>query len=356
MNEFVTAISSIFVLISILFSIGRRLSKYLIFCAVFFFILTDGLRWQMGTDWQSYLDNFNFIDDKFTPGFDIGFEYYTLLLKNIFDNYSFYLLTNSFLIFGILFYTFNKFGDNNFNGFLYSFCILIWYSGSMRQLISVSLLCIAITYVIERKILLYFILIIIGSFFHFSLLFCLPFYFFYNRSFIYVSVFFIIIFISVFLLKDYIIYIENMLALISPDKDFSDRLYGGLDTNVILGYGRKIGLYLILLLYMFKLNLFYNRRIVFLFSISSFSILLYHFAVNYSPIVASRLDIYTGVLFTGFLIAEISKHTKTKMQKISLFILVFFYITINYSRLEFMDLFHPYSGIFYNYEFNRELY
>jgi hypothetical protein len=356
MNEFVTAISSISVIISIFLSNGRRLSKYLILFAVFFFILTDGLRWQMGTDWQSYFDNYNFIDDKFTPGFDIGFEYYTLLLKNLFDNYSFYLLTNSFLIFGILFYTFKKFGDNNFIGFLYTFCILIWYSGSMRQLIAVSLLCIAISYLIERKILLYFILVIIGSFFHFSLLFCLPFYFFYNRSFKFFSIFFILMFIIVFLLKGYIIYFENILSLLSPDKDFSNRLYGGLDTNIILGYGRKILLYLIFFIYIIKLKLLYNKRIVFLFSISSFSILLYHFAVNYSPIVASRLDIYTGVLFTAFLIAEISKHTKSKMQKMSLFIVVFFYIIINYSRLEFMDLFHPYSGIFYNVEFNRVLY
>lgn len=356
MNEFITSLASFIVLISILFSNGRNLSKYLIFLTVLFFILTDGLRWQMGTDWQSYKDNFSFIDDKFTPGFDIGFEYYTLFLKTIFDNYSFYLLINSSLIFGILYYTFKRFGDYFFIGFIYTFSILIWYSGSMRQLISVSLLCISFKFLLNRSFIPYVTLIIIGSFFHFSLLFCLPFYFLYNVSFKYFSFFFISIFIIVFLLKDYIIYFENILSLLSPDKDFSNRLYGGLETNFILGYGRKILLYFILLLFMYNLNLFNSKRIVFLFSLSSFSILLYHFAVNYSPIVASRLDIYTGVVFTGFLIAEISKYTKTKLQKLSLFFVVFFYIIINYSRLEFMDLFHPYSGIFYNYEFNRVLY
>jgi hypothetical protein len=143
---------------------------------------------------------------------------------------------------------------------------------------------------------------------------------------------------------------------LTPDKDFSDRLYGGLKTNVILGYGRKVLLYFFLLLFLKKNNLIRNEKIIFLFSVSSLSIILYHFAVNYSPIVASRLDIYTGVFFSGVLIAEISKNIQNKVQKLTLFFVVIIFVLINYSRLEFMDLFHPYSGLFYNYDLNRVLY
>lgn len=355
MNEVINLLLFFFILFSILFT-NKKLNKYFVLLLTLVFVMSDGLRWQMGTDWESYKDNFEFIYEKFTPGFDIGFEYYTLAIRSIIDNYSFYLLINSTLIFIVLFFFFRKLGDNYFIGFFYSFSILIWYSGSMRQLLSLSFLCFSIKYIYNRNFLFYSILILLGALFHYSMLFCLPFYFLYKIKFEIYILIFVVLILTIFLIKDYIILFENFLTILTPDKDFSDRLYGGLKTNVLLGYGRKILLYFILFLFLKKNNLIRNKKIVFLFSVSSLSIILYHFAVNYSPIVASRLDIYTGVFFSGVLIAEISKNIQNKVQKLSLFFVVIIFVLINYSRLEFMDLFHPYSGLFYNYNLNRVLY
>ncbi len=110
MNEFVTIGLSFFVLLSILPGKLNRVSKLAIFGIVLFFILADGLRWQMGTDWQSYKDNYDLIQEKFTPGFDIGFEYFTLFMNSIHNNYSLYLFVISFFIFGVLFYKFKEVG------------------------------------------------------------------------------------------------------------------------------------------------------------------------------------------------------------------------------------------------------
>ena len=356
MHEFVTVISIFFIFISIQIKKGDLIAKKLILLATIIFIIFDGTRWQMGTDWNTYKSNYELIFDHFTPGFDLGFEYYTITLKSIFDNYTFYLLSTASLIFGSLFFIFNKINDKYYIGFLYTFSILIWYSHSMRQLLSVSLLSISIISFYKRNFFAYAFFILIGTTVHFSLIFCLPLYFIYNLNIKSFAIFFISLFIMTYFFKDYLIYLDNLLSILQPDRDFNGRLDSGLKTNFILGYGRKISIYFILFLYIYKLNLFRDKIIISLFSISSISILLYHFAVNFSPIVASRLDIYTGVIFTGFLITEISKKTKTKYQKYLLFTCVVFYIFINYSRLEFMDLFHPYSGLFYNYNYNRILY
>ena len=213
------------------------------------------------------------------------------------------------------------------------------------------------TYIFNRKLLYFTIIITIGSFFHSSLLFMFPFYFLYGIS--NKSLFFIII--SIFLLS-YLIgpllkTLESIIQIIQPGKDLMSRLDDKLDTNKILGYGRKI--YTILGFYFFysinKTNKT-DKKITFFLHVSYFSFILYYLGVNYISILASRLDIYIAIISTSILAGLIGNSLPTKKHKIIFFFFITSLVIIYYLRLEFMDLFHPYSSIFYNYNYNRKLY
>ena len=61
-------------------------------------VLQIGLRWETGTDWKPYLDNFENSQDSSIllinalTGIEIGYGFFVFLIKKIFDNYSFFLL------------------------------------------------------------------------------------------------------------------------------------------------------------------------------------------------------------------------------------------------------------------------
>lgn len=56
------------------------------------------------------------------------------------------------------------------------------------------------------------------------------------------------------------------------------------------------------------------------------------------------------------LIGLLDKSFNTKGNRLFLFFFVASLVGVFYYRLEFMDLFHPYSSIFYNYDLHRDLY
>jgi hypothetical protein len=94
----------------------------------------------------------------------------------------------------------------------------------------------------------------------------------------------------------------------------------------------------------------------FYFKMLFFSIFFYIIGSFYIEHVSSRLDVFTGFICTPILIGLIDNKLINKKDRCCFFFLVLFFNLIFYSRLEFFDLYHPYTSIFYNTDYIRNLY
>ena len=76
MIEIFTIISGIFLPFSFFSSKFKKNELTIVLILIFGIIFFDGLRWEMGTDWYNYLNNFQKINIRWTPGFEFGYQYH----------------------------------------------------------------------------------------------------------------------------------------------------------------------------------------------------------------------------------------------------------------------------------------
>lgn len=322
-------------------------------------VLFDGLRWEMGTDWLNYLKNFENINQRFTPGMEIGFNYYVSFIASLTKNYSVYLLITSFLIYYGTIYKSYFISDKGFASIFIIISMLTWYSGGQRQMLACSIFILSIPYILERRFLMYFIFSMIGLSFHISYIILIPLYFLYgisHKKFIIIN----LIFIGLsFIFYQIILNLAFLFEIFNPGKDISERFNSSLQSNPILGFGRKIAVLApLVFFYLRNEKIFYNRKVKFFFHMSLFSFTIYFLGYNYIGILASRLNIYFEILGIGLFLGSIQKKLISKQMK-SIFILYcIFIVVLNYMLLADwgFNLFHPYSSIFYNYDLNRMLF
>jgi hypothetical protein len=364
MIELFTIASAI---ISFLSIIGIIKSRVLIFwLLVILLLIFDGLRWEMGTDWNNYYDIFmladTYVEMGKPPGFEYGYIYYNSLIRFFTDNYSYFLfITTAFIYIGI-FFAVAKITNYSLLSLFYLFSTLPWYSGSLRQMMASVFFVFAIKAVIDRKIYVFFACIIAGVFFHNSIIVFIPIYFLYGLSAtILIFIYGFLVLISVY--SRQLIYILDYLLSFYTDRTYSHRIGGTLaQSSPVLGMTRKIltviGVYFFVhyTIYMKNIDPYYWDKIKFLLFLVFLSPIFYYIGTYHISYVSSRLDIYVGILSLAMLIGVLDTTLKITVNRIFLFFFVIALSAVFYYRLEYMSLFHPYSSIFYNFELHRELF
>lgn len=336
----------------------KKINKILLVFIIFIFIIFDGLRWETGTDWENYKYSFdNALDINFN--FEIGYSFYIYLFRNITDNYSIFLLSTSLLFYSIIFYKIFIFSNKSFFSIFFLIGTLPWYSGAIRQMISLIFFLFAIDYCIKRNYLKFITFVFIGITFHTLMFLNIFMYLIFDLSILSFIVIFFFILLILFTFKTYIIQLQLILDILRPEKSYDKYLSGGSSSsginNFILGISRKIYTYFILFIFdkKYKKN---NSVFNFFFYLSLFSILSYIIGIYLIAGFSSRADIYYGIISTSILIGLIENKIKSKFNKILFFIFIFSLLIINYYRLEYLDLFQPYKSIFYNQNYFRDLY
>jgi hypothetical protein len=319
----------------------------------------------MGTDWMNYHDNFMKALENQQSGMELGFQFYTNLIRTLTDSYTIYLLITSIFIYVGIFYTIFKYTKYSFLSIFYLTMCLTWYSGSLRQMLAIVFFTISIKFLIDRKLFKFLLFVFIGATFHTTILAFLPIYWLYGITFIT----YIFIFLSLFIISSLsgtiLIQLDTIIQYFNPGKTIENRVGGGLEgSNPLLGFSRKI-------LTTFGYYYFYNKTYIktrgskfytdlsFLFYVCCLSILFYFLGTYYLEHLSSRLDIYSGIICASIFIGKIEYFLQTyslKILNILFYLFILFLCIIYYSRLEYMDLFHPYSSIFYNYNLRRFLY
>ena len=361
MIETFTIICGIIAFFSILKEIKHK--KIVFWSFLLLLILFDGLRWEMGTDWGNYYAYFRVADVFIQPGFEPGFIFYTFVIRSITDNYSVYLLITTAFIYVGTFSVVFKMTNYSFLSLFYLTGTLPWYSGSLREMMACVFFTFALNAAIERKFINFVVLVIIGLMLHTTIIVFLPIYWLYGLSSVTLFILFILLAIGSIFSEDLIYMLDWIVHYYGFNKSFSSRIGGALGlSNPFYGFLRKIFTLtgFIGFSYMAKTsNIMENvqwNKIKFILFLSCLSIILYYIGTYHIEHVSSRLDIYTGIISTSVLIGLLDKSFCRIENRMILYLFVLALVGVFYYRLEFMDLFHPYSSVFYNYGLHRDLY
>jgi len=351
-------------IIAFLSTLKEIKSKNIIFWSfTILLVMFDGLRWEMGTDWGNYFEYFSVADVFVQPGFEPGFILYTSIIRNITDNYSVYLLlTTAFIYIGI-FYTVFKITNYSFLSLFYLTATLPWYSGSLRQMMACVFFTLALKATINKKIVQFLLFIMLGLMFHTTVIVFLPIYWLYGMSSAALLFLFLLLTFGSIFSRNLIYMLDWVVHYYGFNKSFSSRIGGGLElSNPILGFLRKIFTLTGFIVFSYITKTSNNmdddrwNKIKFTLFLSCMSIILYYVGTYHVEHVSSRLDIYTSIIATSILIGLLDRFFNKRSNKILLYFFVMALIVVFYSRLEFMELFHPYSSIFYNYDLHRDLF
>jgi len=360
MIEYFTIAAAVIALISIKSDFQN---KNLIFLIIIFpMSILDGLRWEMGTDWISYYSYFTDANIDIGRSFDPGFLLYTDLFKSVTDNYSVYLLSISLFTYFGIFYGIFIITEKNFLSMFYLIGTLPWYAGSLRQMIAVVFFVWALKAVIDREPLKYIILMLLGISFHATLILFSLIYIFYGIS----TVSYIALFLFIIACLPFLSGLLNVLQFIVDFYGFKKNVlqYAGGTlhlSNPILGGLRKIltisGLFVFSTIAGSSINTDYYKwqKIKYFLALSSLSIIFYYIGAYQISHVSSRVDLYVSIIATSILIGLIDNSINKKTTKIIFYIFICSLVGVFYYRLMWLDLFHPYSSIFYNYDLHRQL-
>ncbi|MBU3073201.1 EpsG family protein [Clostridium estertheticum] len=180
------------------------MKKNIAFFICVFFMFLSTIRWESGTDWNSYYNFFKYTSGWSSNGyneFEIGYTLLNILIKNIFNNYTFFLLAGSIIIGivqykSIIRYNFQNndyniqkvYQHNKDNQLLQSpiFSLLVlWslYLGNVffvRSTIAYTILFYSIRFIQKKKLLKFIFSVLLAMSIHMTALFFLPAYYIYH--------------------------------------------------------------------------------------------------------------------------------------------------------------------------------
>ncbi|MDY0193881.1 MAG: EpsG family protein [Aliarcobacter butzleri] len=165
--------------------LDRKNTKLYYIIFLYFLILFAGLRYNIGVDYQSYIDFFNLI----LSGQDIYMEDSFILLVK-FINFIGGTEQLLFFIYAFLTITFTSkfieyFSQNKVLSLYIYFTFAVFYFASfngVRQALAVAIFVYSIKFIIEKNLLKYILFIVIATFIHKTAILMLPLYFILNKK------------------------------------------------------------------------------------------------------------------------------------------------------------------------------
>jgi hypothetical protein len=364
-------ITVLFIFILGFFDLSLKLSdfqkKTLILLLYLVMVIQIGLRWETGTDWNPYLENFQASDDyniiilNSFVGFEIGYGTLAFFIKQVFNSYSVFLFLHAVIFYLVIFRTAKKYSPFFFVTIIFFYATTLGVVGSNRQLLAIIICLIGLDFVFEKKPFKFLGIIIFASLFH-TTAFLFGIYYFLNRNFKSITI------ISVLLLS----FIIGKTGL--PFLIFSKfgGVFGELASTKTLAYseGRDATLEVSLGFFgLFKRLLFIaiftynysslNARLMYykvLYNGYVFGMVVYFLFASSLLILVNRGSLYFNIM-ESFLISCQFLVFQKRLDRLCLFFILLL-ISIGFlfqSVSAYPDLFDPYKSLFYNSDFVRDM-
>jgi len=337
---------------------------------IFLFLLLvvqTGFRWETGTDWTPYLENFKNTDNiaivvvNSLIGFEPGYGFFVYLVHTFTDSYTVFLVIHAFIYYLLIFKANNKISPFPFVSLLLFYVSTIGVLGSNRQLIALSICLYSMQFIYIKQPSKFFSLVILAFFFHTTALIFLVFYFL-NRDFKKYQVFGILLFSFIvgntslpnFLFSN----LGNILGEASASKAliYSEKGSLGDFSLSTLGIIRRFFYFFIFFIsYDSICKKFISYKL--LFNGFLFGLIFYFLFSNSLLILVNRGSLYFNVMEVFLITCQllIFRRNRDKFIFLVLFFFYSFYLFFQ-SISVYSDLFLPYKGVFINTDFNRSLY
>lgn len=344
--------------------------RYLKLCNVLLYLLLViqvGLRWETGTDWLPYLNNFldtvsvDIVLVNSLLGFEIGYGFLVYSIRSITQDYTVFLLIHALVYYYLIFKANRQISPLPSLSLLLFYVATMGVLGSNRQLIALAICLCSLQYVVERKPIKFFLLIGVAFLFHTTaLLFSV--YYFLNRDFkkhyIYGALIFAFIIGKTSIPNLLFSGLGNLLGGASASKAeiYSEKDSLGNFSLSIVGLIRRLFYFVVFYLSYDKLSK-KLKTYKLVFNGFLFGLVFYFLFSNSLLILVNRGSIYFNVMEV-FLITSLPFLFKTHKDKIIIIFILFLYSFYLFfqSISVYSDLFLPYKGVFINSEYKRNLY
>ena len=100
-------------------------------------IMFDGLRWESGTDWDSYHDYFTYCLGHDNEFMEYGYKISNMLIRVLTDNYTIFLILYSLFFYSMLFRFLQRYSDVFFLSLFLYVATFLPYQGMHRQLLAI---------------------------------------------------------------------------------------------------------------------------------------------------------------------------------------------------------------------------
>ncbi|WP_029935154.1 EpsG family protein [Thiomicrospira pelophila] len=330
----------------VLFSAWIFRNRYFSFIPIAIIIFIFGLRVDVGTDYQNYVDIYQriylgdtyFLQEKLEP----IFYYFTLIFTKLGTGSEVYILFTVLFTYVMLWLTSKKINLNYFI-FIYSFIIfgfLFSFNNIVKQGISIVLVLYAfISFSNDKIIIKYLLILAVASFIHYSALigvFLIFFYFYPVLSFLALaaSLFSFSFFIDIVFASGYV---PNNLH--GYFMNIEKNVQGGLGMRPVF----EVLIFLILFIYLFLIRGFYKHKEVLLyFSVTFSGVLLNCMLIDYGYFIRLANYFYIFIIiFFSIVVFYLSAY-----EKFFLYAFLLLYGSMLFYRNITSEQYLPYSNVF----------
>lgn len=354
----------ILVILAFIEVLGIKIKKHFALLIIILFFLLAAFRWEIGTDWESYLSNFRIANDMglieyikvFSGFYEYGYVILTGIIGFLTNNYNFYL---SFVALIIFILTYSRLFSRSkliYISLLAIFCFSFAYMFSVpRQGIAIAVVFYSIKYIEEKSKFKFIIAVLIATMFHSSALIFLPAYFIFYLK-ISVKKYLIGMFLALFCgiaAVEILSFINNMGIL--PGK-ISERISSYLTTKYVDNASRALIVdiliktltrgFVIVLIFLFLLKI-KNKDENLNGYINFYYVSTYLYIISFfTSEVFSRLSIYYEEV-QYILYSYVFFFAKKNIRILLFFVFVVFLFLKLYARLNsgYMEEFIPYKSI-----------
>ena len=348
-------------------AISPATKKALTLFVYVFLVLQMGLRWETGTDWNNYLQHFEFIDtfSSASPTLtspEYGYNIAVWLFKLVTSSYSSFLAIHAAVYYYLIINSIKRYTGILFLPLMVFYCVTMGVTGSNRELIAAAIGLYSLRYIYDGKRIYFFLLVALACMFHLSALILLLFPLF-NRK-IRPAMLLLLLVCSIAIgasrLPQLIFFsggnLLGGLALLKAEYYLRGSQNSLLDSGLtVSGLVKRLVL----------LTLFYCNRRALSEKLRYYNVMLnayiagvslYFIFANSLLIIVSRGDLYFNVLEPLLLASQVHLLTRRSSRLIMASVLcVLSFVFFFQSIALYPDLFLPYKGLFINTDYSRSM-
>ena len=157
---------------------GRRVNRLTII-SIIWLVLFEGLRWEIGTDWDSYYGAFTY---DIESHMDAGYLFLNRLIRNFTSSYTAFVLTITLFVYGVMFITIRKYSPNALMSLCIYFCSMVGLWGCNRQILATMICILSLKFIQEKRLMLFMMTVFFACLFHKTAIIFIPAYFLFNLN------------------------------------------------------------------------------------------------------------------------------------------------------------------------------